>query len=573
MKTSMRKSLLFTAIFALGFTSQAQVGIGTNTPNASAVLELSSTTKGFLPPRLEQAAIDAILTPPLGLVVYNKAKNCLQVNQADASPNWSDCAIGGAPSGGTGVTSPTGMSSFNYHWATKLRFNEVNSKAGGNLFTTTAVTTDGNAYAWGFDRNSYIRDYEPTTSAVAFGTNPTPNARVLATPFHVSDDAFNGIVKHFRTNGGSLFFIVTTTGEVYGWGDESYNVFGQGTVMGINSSWETSGSRKVAQLPLPAGSNSSQFVDIQVGYFRISALTADGKLYYRGLRYTNDVAGDATNWREIPAPAPGVTYTKMLSSHQEARFNYFMEGSDGKVYSVTMVSGDFPRFRSTSGSSAYPTTQPTTLGGSTVEVQLPTGTVIDKVYSNWNTIIALATDGKAYGWGEVKKNSSSMETFIPVVPAGLQTEGTTTYYTTPKLIQFPAGVTGFKAVTFPHNDKSSVGTFFHGDNDRLYVVAIASTIRDYFALETYSTSNTAAYTEVYAAAGLKIKYLLTNETAWGLGMLDENGVFYGLGRVNTANFGAGRTYERSTLTYFTPTPLFDGNLDSGALGNPSPEPL
>ncbi|WOC39336.1 hypothetical protein [Polaribacter sp. HL-MS24] len=48
----------------------AQKGIGTNTPNESAILELRSTHKGFLPPRMTQAQMLAIINPVAGLMVY-----------------------------------------------------------------------------------------------------------------------------------------------------------------------------------------------------------------------------------------------------------------------------------------------------------------------------------------------------------------------------------------------------------------------------------------------------------------------------------------------------------------------
>lgn len=40
-------------------------------PNASAMLDLISTTKGFLPPRMTNAEILLIATPAAGLIVYN----------------------------------------------------------------------------------------------------------------------------------------------------------------------------------------------------------------------------------------------------------------------------------------------------------------------------------------------------------------------------------------------------------------------------------------------------------------------------------------------------------------------
>jgi uncharacterized protein (TIGR02145 family) len=70
----MKKLLLCAAFIAASFTSIAQVGIGTNTPDPSAILELESTTKGFLLPRLTKAQREAISSPVLGLTVY--CTNC-----------------------------------------------------------------------------------------------------------------------------------------------------------------------------------------------------------------------------------------------------------------------------------------------------------------------------------------------------------------------------------------------------------------------------------------------------------------------------------------------------------------
>lgn len=63
---------LFTLLAAVLFTasSYAQVGIGTTTPEASAALDITSTTKGLLPPRVTEAQRDAISTAAAGLIVY-----------------------------------------------------------------------------------------------------------------------------------------------------------------------------------------------------------------------------------------------------------------------------------------------------------------------------------------------------------------------------------------------------------------------------------------------------------------------------------------------------------------------
>jgi len=52
------------------FPSTGAAGIGTLTPNASSLLDISSTTKGILIPRMTQAQRDAIVGPATGLMIY-----------------------------------------------------------------------------------------------------------------------------------------------------------------------------------------------------------------------------------------------------------------------------------------------------------------------------------------------------------------------------------------------------------------------------------------------------------------------------------------------------------------------
>ena len=56
--------MLFTAL------SYAQVGVNTNTPDASSALEIESTTGGILIPRMTETQRDAIVSPASGLMIY-----------------------------------------------------------------------------------------------------------------------------------------------------------------------------------------------------------------------------------------------------------------------------------------------------------------------------------------------------------------------------------------------------------------------------------------------------------------------------------------------------------------------
>ena len=65
----MRK-IIFAAILFISAGVHAQVGIGTATPNSSAQLDISSTDKGLLIPRMTATEVAAISSPATGLLVF-----------------------------------------------------------------------------------------------------------------------------------------------------------------------------------------------------------------------------------------------------------------------------------------------------------------------------------------------------------------------------------------------------------------------------------------------------------------------------------------------------------------------
>ena len=69
--------LITALVFLLSVCSTitAQVGIGTTTPEASAALDVSSTNKGFLMPRMTTAQREAIATPANSLMVFDTDTN------------------------------------------------------------------------------------------------------------------------------------------------------------------------------------------------------------------------------------------------------------------------------------------------------------------------------------------------------------------------------------------------------------------------------------------------------------------------------------------------------------------
>ena len=79
--TPMRKILTIFAIFTSFAASSQSIGINADgsIPNPSAMLDVKSTTKGFLPPRLSSIQRNDITNPAEGLVIYNSTSHCLEV--------------------------------------------------------------------------------------------------------------------------------------------------------------------------------------------------------------------------------------------------------------------------------------------------------------------------------------------------------------------------------------------------------------------------------------------------------------------------------------------------------------
>ncbi len=68
----MKRLILFFVLVSAGL--YAQTGIGTTTPDASAKLDVSSTNKGFLPPRIALTALNSaspVTSPATGLLIFN----------------------------------------------------------------------------------------------------------------------------------------------------------------------------------------------------------------------------------------------------------------------------------------------------------------------------------------------------------------------------------------------------------------------------------------------------------------------------------------------------------------------
>ena len=188
----MKKILILLAIFTTVATTAQSVGINDDgsAANASAILDLKSTTQGFLPPRMTGAQRATITSPAQGLMIY-----------------CTDCGISGEPQyydgtqwknliGGTATTSTARVTIGTQVWATVNL--DVTTYSDGTAIpqvtdpTTWAALTTG---AWCYYNNvsangtTYGKLYNWYAVAGIHDADPnTPNKVLAPTGWHVPTD-------------------------------------------------------------------------------------------------------------------------------------------------------------------------------------------------------------------------------------------------------------------------------------------------------------------------------------------------------------------------------------------------
>ena len=201
----------------------AQVGVGTNSPNPSAKLDVSSTTSGFLPPRMTAAQRDAIANPAAGLMVW--CSNCCSYGEAQvyngvawtnmvggsacaarptvaATVAVSDIATTTATSGGN-ITSDGGaaVSARGVCWSTSANPTTADSKTTDGTGTgsfTSSITglTAATLY--------YVRSYATNSSGTTYGTQVSFTTASITAPTLAATTAVSSIAATTASSGGNV---------------------------------------------------------------------------------------------------------------------------------------------------------------------------------------------------------------------------------------------------------------------------------------------------------------------------------------------------------------------------------
>lgn len=264
-------------LFVIGFT-HAQVGIGTTSPNAASMLDITSTNSGLLIPRVALTStsdVTTIASPVTSLLVYNSGfspngyyywNGSLWVQLATVNTtNWS-------LTGNTGTSSAT-----NFLGTTDdvdIVFKRFNARAG---FIGNPNTVSGNKNT-SFGANS-LNAAGTGIRNTAIGTNVMPSNTTGQLNVSIGDQSM------FSNQGGS-------TNTVIGVGALYSNTSGNSNVaLGRNALTSSNGSNNTAlgfgTLRQNASGNYNVAIGNQAGYNE----TGSNKLYIEISTVTSPVAG------------------------------------------------------------------------------------------------------------------------------------------------------------------------------------------------------------------------------------------------------------------------------------------
>lgn len=210
------------------------VGIGsTTTPNASAQLDVNSTTKGFLPPRMTSTERNAITSPADGLVIYNTTNNRLEIRSSAA---WLT------------LVTLTGTETLTNKTITGLVASTITGGSGTTQTltykTTTGVGTTGADHVFQVGNNGATEALRVTNAGrVGIGTNNPGTSLEIA-----SGVSNNSGLKFTNFNSATT----TSAGATLGV-DASGNVV---TVQGSSFSPSFGSSRISGTINVPAGTSS-----------------------------------------------------------------------------------------------------------------------------------------------------------------------------------------------------------------------------------------------------------------------------------------------------------------------------
>jgi Head domain of trimeric autotransporter adhesin/Chaperone of endosialidase len=204
-------TIMLIAIAIRQLTMAQSIGIGTITPNPSAQLDVTSTAKGMLIPRMTEAEKNAIPSPAQGLMVYNVTSNSFQYYNG---LSWLNISHSGIISG-----TANKVAKFNSPWGLTANTLITDNGTGVAINTTNALPN-----------SSALLDMTSNNKGVLIPRMTTAERNAIATPA-------TGLLVFDNSTNSFWFYNGTAWAElVAGGGSSKWNL------NGINISNNNSGN-------------------------------------------------------------------------------------------------------------------------------------------------------------------------------------------------------------------------------------------------------------------------------------------------------------------------------------------
>jgi hypothetical protein len=187
----MKKLLILFAIFTTVAATAQSVGINTDgsTANASAILDVSSTTKGFMPPRMTYAQRNAIATPVAGLIVY--CTDCATNGELHYynGTNWVNMAMG--------IAATLSIPSISTTAATNIT--STSATSGGTVSSDGGSTITARGICWSTTANPTIANSITTDAGTTGIFISSLTSLSTVTTYYVCAYATNSIGTAYGT--------------------------------------------------------------------------------------------------------------------------------------------------------------------------------------------------------------------------------------------------------------------------------------------------------------------------------------------------------------------------------------
>ena len=225
--------LALSLVLASSLASHAQVGIGTSSPNAT--LDVTSTTNGFLPPRMTYAQQQAISSPATGLMIY--CLDCGAGGQAHVynGTAWVNMIGGEATNQPPTVASTTAASSISSNAAT----------SGGNITNDFGTTITARGVCWSTSPNPTIANSKTTESGTTGSFTSNISGLTPSTLYYVRAYATNAAGTSYAAQ-ESFTTLNLQIGDSYQGGKIAYldNTGLHGFIIAPDQNWNPNNSNQ-----------------------------------------------------------------------------------------------------------------------------------------------------------------------------------------------------------------------------------------------------------------------------------------------------------------------------------------